>query len=61
MCAEIMKGISNYSADIEKAKEVIEEKKKHLAGAIKIANELKITPSLRACCDLSQVLNIFAL
>lgn len=55
MCAEIMKSISSYSADIGKAKEVVEEKKKCLAGAIRIAKELKITPSVRACCDLPQV------
>ncbi|XP_068003982.1 RING finger protein 17 [Melanerpes formicivorus] len=56
LCAEIVKSISSYSADIGKAKEVVEEKKKCLAGAIRIAKELKITPSVRACCDLPQVI-----
>lgn len=50
-----MKSIDYYSAGIAKAKEVIEEKKKCLIGVIRIAKELKITPSVRAYCDLAQV------
>ncbi|XP_063186755.1 RING finger protein 17 [Chroicocephalus ridibundus] len=56
LCAELVKSINHYSAGIAKAKEVIEEKKKCLAGVIRIAKELKITPSVRAYCDLAQVL-----
>ncbi|XP_026713927.1 RING finger protein 17 [Athene cunicularia] len=56
LCAELVKSINNYSAGIAKAKEIIEEKKKCLIGAIGIANELIITPSLRNCCDLAQVI-----
>ncbi|NWH48346.1 RNF17 protein, partial [Fregata magnificens] len=56
LCAELLKSINNYSAGIAKAKEVIEEKKKCLIGAIRIAKELKITPSVRTYCDLTQVL-----
>ncbi|XP_053934081.1 RING finger protein 17 isoform X2 [Cuculus canorus] len=55
LCAELMKSINTYSADIAEAKEVIEEKKKCLTGAIRLAEELKITPSLRTHCDLAQV------
>ncbi|KFW12248.1 RING finger protein 17, partial [Fulmarus glacialis] len=54
--AELVKSINNYSAGIAKAKEVIEEKKKCLIGAIRIAKELKITPSVRTCCHLTQVI-----
>ncbi|KAM6283465.1 RING finger protein 17 [Spheniscus humboldti] len=56
LCAELVKSINNYSAGIAKAKEVIEEKKKCLIGAIRIAKELKITPSVRTYCDLAQVI-----
>ncbi|PKU38632.1 ring finger protein hypothetical protein [Limosa lapponica baueri] len=54
LCAELVKSISHYSTGIAKAKEVIEEKKKCLVGVIRIAKELKITPSVRAYCDLAQ-------
>lgn len=50
-----MESINNYSAGIAEAKEVIEEKRKCLTGAIRIAKELKITPSVRTYCDLAQV------
>ncbi|KAM6212191.1 RING finger protein 17 [Sarcoramphus papa] len=56
LSVELMKNINNYSAGIAKAKEVIEEKKKCLIGAIRIAKELKITPSVRIYCDLAQVI-----
>ncbi|KFQ92862.1 RING finger protein 17, partial [Nipponia nippon] len=56
LCAELVKSINNYSAGIAKAKEVIEEKKKCLMSAIRIAKELKITPSVRTYCDLAQVI-----
>ncbi|KFP30838.1 RING finger protein 17, partial [Colius striatus] len=54
--ADLMKIIDSYSADIAKAKEVIEEKEKSLTGAIKIAKELKNTPSMGMYCDLPQVI-----
>ncbi|KAM6144667.1 RING finger protein 17 [Phoenicopterus ruber ruber] len=56
LCAELVKSINSYSAGIAKAKQVIEEKKKCLIGAIRIAKELKITPSVRTYCDLTQVI-----
>ncbi|KFP49813.1 RING finger protein 17, partial [Cathartes aura] len=56
LSVELVKNINNYSAGIAKAKEVIEEKKKCLIGAIRIAKELKITPSVRIYCDLAQVI-----
>ncbi|KFZ48014.1 RING finger protein 17, partial [Antrostomus carolinensis] len=56
LCAELVESINNYSAGIAKAKEVIEEKRKCLIGAIRIAKELKITPSVRTYCDLAQVI-----
>ncbi|CAM9616376.1 unnamed protein product, partial [Bubo scandiacus] len=55
LCAELVKSINNYSAGIAKAKEVIEEKKKCLIGAIGIANELIVMPSVRRH-DLAQVI-----
>ncbi|XP_048790971.1 RING finger protein 17 [Lagopus muta] len=54
--AELVKSMDNYSAGIATAKQYIEEKKKCLIGAIRIAKELKITPSVRTYCDLSQVI-----
>nr|XP_021141947.1 RING finger protein 17 [Columba livia] len=56
LCAELVKSVNNYSASIAKAKEVIEEKKKCLIGAVRIAKELKMTPSVRTYCDLTQVI-----
>ncbi|KAM6416644.1 LOW QUALITY PROTEIN: RING finger protein 17 [Pluvialis apricaria] len=55
LCTDLVKSINHYSAGIAKAKEVIQEKKKCLTAVIKIAKELKITPSVRAYCDLAQV------
>lgn len=40
------------------AKNHIEEKKKDLDAAMKIAGELKSAPSLRSYCDLNQVILI---
>ncbi|XP_062471229.1 RING finger protein 17 isoform X3 [Pezoporus occidentalis] len=56
LCAELVKSVNNYSAGIAKAKEVIEEKKKCLIGVVRIAEELKVTPSVRTYCDLAQVI-----
>ncbi|KAM9203410.1 RING finger protein 17 [Mergus octosetaceus] len=57
LCAELVESINNYSADVAKAKQLIEEKKKGLNGAVRIARELKITPSVRTYCDLAQVIH----
>ncbi|XP_066031913.1 RING finger protein 17 isoform X4 [Chamaea fasciata] len=54
--AELKENINSYSSSIAKAKEVIEEKKKHLVGAIRTAKELKFSHSLRDCCDLAQII-----
>ncbi|XP_009707104.1 PREDICTED: RING finger protein 17, partial [Cariama cristata] len=54
--AELVKSINYYSAGIAKAKEVIEEKTKCLIDIIRIAKELKITPSVRTRSDLAQVI-----
>ncbi|XP_027740626.1 RING finger protein 17 isoform X2 [Empidonax traillii] len=54
--AELMENINSYSASIAKAKEVIEEKKKHLIRAIRTAKELKFSHFRRNCCDLSKVI-----
>ncbi|XP_051464200.1 RING finger protein 17 [Apus apus] len=56
LCAELVKSIEAYSTSIAKAKEVIEEKKKCLIGAIRIAKEIKIAPFVRTYCDLAQVM-----
>ncbi|NXL92057.1 RNF17 protein, partial [Alectura lathami] len=56
LCAELAKSIDNYIADIVKVRQFIEEKKKCLMGVIRIAKELKITPSLRTYCNLPQVI-----
>eukprot|EP00075_Anas_platyrhynchos_P004229 XP_012950256.2 RING finger protein 17 isoform X2 [Anas platyrhynchos] len=57
LCAELVEGINNYSADVAKAKQLIEEKRKALNGAIRMATELKITPNTRTYCDLAQVIH----
>ncbi|XP_015707678.1 RING finger protein 17 isoform X2 [Coturnix japonica] len=54
--AELVKSIDDYNVGIAAAKQYIEEKKKCLIGAIRIAKELKITPSVRTYCDLTQVI-----
>ncbi|OXB69845.1 UNVERIFIED_CONTAM: hypothetical protein H355_005502, partial [Colinus virginianus] len=54
--AELVKSIDDYSAGVATAKQFIEEKKKCLLGAIRIAKELKITPSLKTYCDLTQII-----
>ncbi|KFQ27803.1 RING finger protein 17, partial [Merops nubicus] len=56
LCAELENSINSCSTGIAKAKEVIEEKKRCLISAIRIAEELKITPSARTYCDLAQVI-----
>lgn len=55
MFSNLKENINNYSSSIAKAKEMIEEKKKHLIGAIRTAKELKFSHSLRNCCDVTQV------
>uniref|UniRef100_A0A8C3IAV1 RING finger protein 17 n=1 Tax=Chrysemys picta bellii TaxID=8478 RepID=A0A8C3IAV1_CHRPI len=55
--AELVKNTDNYVANIIKAKQYIEEKKNNLNGAMRLAKELKITPSLRTCCDLNKVIH----
>uniref|UniRef100_A0A8C3RQP7 RING finger protein 17 n=1 Tax=Chelydra serpentina TaxID=8475 RepID=A0A8C3RQP7_CHESE len=52
--AELVKNTDDNVANIIKAKQYIEEKKNNLSGAMRLAKELKITPSLRTCCDLNQ-------
>ncbi|XP_064265379.1 RING finger protein 17 isoform X3 [Passer domesticus] len=54
--AELKENINNYSSSIAKTKEIIEEKRKHLIGAIKTAKELKFSRSPRNCCDLTQII-----
>ncbi|KAJ7426535.1 hypothetical protein WISP_14823 [Willisornis vidua] len=62
--AELMANINNYSASLAKAKEVIEQKKKHLTGAIRTAKELKFSRSviydlkLPVEAELSKVKNL---
>ncbi|KAM7031334.1 RING finger protein 17 [Passerculus sandwichensis] len=54
--AELKENINNYISSIAKTKEIIEEKKKHLIGAIRTAKELKFSHALRNCCDLAQII-----
>ncbi|XP_019385757.1 PREDICTED: RING finger protein 17 isoform X1 [Crocodylus porosus] len=54
--AELEKNTGNYVSDVVKVKQHIEEKKNNLIGVMKIAEELKTTPSLRTCCNLNQVI-----
>ncbi|XP_021235763.1 RING finger protein 17 isoform X2 [Numida meleagris] len=54
--SELAKSIDICGAGIATAKQFIEEKKKCLIGAIRIGRELKVTPSVRTYCDLTQVI-----
>ncbi|XP_068786396.1 RING finger protein 17 [Struthio camelus] len=54
--AELLMNIDSYSAEVAKAKQYLEEKKNCLIGAVRIAKELKITPSVRTYCDLAQII-----
>ncbi|XP_019337531.1 RING finger protein 17 isoform X2 [Alligator mississippiensis] len=54
--AELEENTDSYISDVLKVKQHIEEKKNKLIGVMRIAEELKTTPSLRTCCDLNQVI-----
>nr|XP_025037536.1 RING finger protein 17 isoform X3 [Pelodiscus sinensis] len=55
--AELVKNTDNYVANIMHVKQYIEEKRNYLNGTMRLAKELKITPSLRTCCDMNQVIH----
>lgn len=58
MCEEVVKNTDDYLSNVIMAKNYLEEKKKDLDAAMKIARELKSAPSLRTYCDLNQVILI---
>ncbi|XP_074838133.1 RING finger protein 17 [Carettochelys insculpta] len=55
--AELVENTDNYVANITKVKQYIEERKNNLNSTMRLAKELKVTPSLRTCCDLNQVIH----
>ncbi|XP_066221907.1 RING finger protein 17 [Saccopteryx leptura] len=58
---EIVRNTSDYLSNVIMTKNCIEEKKNDLDAAMKIARELKSTPSLRTYCDLNQVIQTLKL
>nr|XP_055173183.1 RING finger protein 17 [Nyctereutes procyonoides] len=56
LCEEVVRNTDDYLSSVIMAKSYIEEKKNDLAAAMKIARELKSTPSLRTYCDLNQII-----
>uniref|UniRef100_A0A8D0GPR5 RING finger protein 17 n=1 Tax=Sphenodon punctatus TaxID=8508 RepID=A0A8D0GPR5_SPHPU len=55
--AELMRNTNKYIADIQTAKKCIEEKRNILDGAMKMAREFKVTPSLRTYCNFDQYIS----
>ncbi|XP_006832121.1 PREDICTED: RING finger protein 17 [Chrysochloris asiatica] len=58
---EVVRNADNYLSNVIMAKDYIEEKKKDLDAAMKIAKELKSAPSLRTYCDLNQIIRTLKL
>ncbi|XP_067569967.1 RING finger protein 17 isoform X3 [Pseudorca crassidens] len=56
LCEEVVRNTDDYLSNIITAKRYIEVKKNDLDAAMKIARELKSTPSLRIYCDLNQII-----
>ncbi|KAM5288002.1 RING finger protein 17 [Ctenodactylus gundi] len=61
LCEELIRNTDDYLSHIKMAKSYIEEKKKDLDAAMKIAKELKSAPSLRTYCDLNQIIRTLKL
>ncbi|XP_040853763.1 RING finger protein 17-like [Ochotona curzoniae] len=61
LCEELVRNTDDYLANLVMAKNHIEEKKKDLDAAMKIAGELKSAPSLRSYCDLNQIIRTLKL
>nr|XP_017512412.2 RING finger protein 17 isoform X1 [Manis javanica]XP_017512413.2 RING finger protein 17 isoform X1 [Manis javanica] len=61
LCGEVERNADDYLSNVIMAKSNIEEKKNDLDAAMKIARELKSTPSLRTYCDLNQIIRTLKL
>ncbi|KAM6178181.1 RING finger protein 17 [Rhynchocyon petersi] len=61
LCEEVVKHTQDNLSKVIMAKDYIEEKKTNLDAAMKIAKELKLAPSLRIYCDLSQIIRTLKL
>ncbi|XP_063088536.1 RING finger protein 17 [Cavia porcellus] len=61
LCEELVRNMDDYLSHLIMAKSYIEEKKKDLDAAMKIAKELKSAPSLRTFCDLNQIIQTLKL
>ncbi|KAF6376704.1 ring finger protein 17 [Rhinolophus ferrumequinum] len=61
LCEEVVKNTDDYLSNVIMAKNYLEEKKKDLDAAMKIARELKSAPSLRTYCDLNQIIRTLKL
>uniref|UniRef100_A0A8C6CTX3 Ring finger protein 17 n=1 Tax=Moschus moschiferus TaxID=68415 RepID=A0A8C6CTX3_MOSMO len=61
LCEELVRNTDNYLSKIIVTKTYIEAKKNDLDAAMKIARELKSAPSLRAYCDLNQIIRTLKL
>ncbi|XP_049637597.1 RING finger protein 17 [Suncus etruscus] len=61
LCEEVVRKTDDYLSNVVMAKSYIEEKKHDLDAAMKIANELKLAPSLQTYCDLKQIIQTLKL
>ncbi|XP_006146784.1 RING finger protein 17 isoform X2 [Tupaia chinensis] len=61
LCEELVRNTDDYLSNLVTAKSYIEEKKKDLDAAMKIAQELKSAPSLRTYCDLNKIIRTLKL
>uniref|UniRef100_A0A5F9C3V8 Ring finger protein 17 n=1 Tax=Oryctolagus cuniculus TaxID=9986 RepID=A0A5F9C3V8_RABIT len=61
LCEELVRNTDDYLSKLVMAKSYIEEKKKDLDAAMKIARELKSAPSLRTYCDMNQIIRTLKL
>ncbi|XP_006879615.1 PREDICTED: RING finger protein 17 [Elephantulus edwardii] len=61
LCEELVRTTEDYLSEVIMAKDYIEEKKRDLDAAMKIARELKSAPSLRNYCDLNQIIRTLKL
>ncbi|XP_007529004.2 RING finger protein 17 isoform X2 [Erinaceus europaeus] len=61
LCDEVITNTDDYLSSVTMAKNYIEEKKNYLDATMKIAKELKLAPSLRTYCDMSQIIQTLKL
>uniref|UniRef100_F6SSE7 Ring finger protein 17 n=1 Tax=Callithrix jacchus TaxID=9483 RepID=F6SSE7_CALJA len=61
LCEEFAKTTDAYLSNLIKTKRCIEEKRNNLNAAMNIARALQLSPSLRTCCDVNQIIRTLKL